>query len=108
MKGQVYLGYEVPWQEAYPALIKAAKRTKGMLQSREPYVLQEELNDIYVTYQLNCYIDEEYFKDKTLQEFEQAHSQLHENMRDCCAEAGITIFAPRYEADPTTYGPAKP
>jgi hypothetical protein len=33
-------------------------------------------------------------------------SQLQENIRDCCAEAGIRIFAPSYEADPTNYGPA--
>jgi small-conductance mechanosensitive channel len=102
----VYLGYEVPWREAYQALSQAALRTEGMLKSPSPFVLQGELNDVYVTYLLNVYIDVEYFKDKTLKELEQARSQLNENIRDCCAAAGIRIFAPNYEADPTNYGPA--
>jgi small-conductance mechanosensitive channel len=101
----VYLGYEVPWRNAYQALIQAALRTDGMLPSPSPFVLQGELNEVYVTYLLNVYIDIEYFQDKTLKEIEQAHSQLHENIRDCCTEAGIRIFAPSYEADPTNYGP---
>jgi small-conductance mechanosensitive channel len=106
LRTPVYLGYEVPWREAYQALNQAALRTEGMLKSPPPFVLQGELNDVYVTYLLNVYIDVEYFKDKTLKEFEQARSQLNENIRDCCAEAGIRIFAPNYEADPTNYGPA--
>jgi small-conductance mechanosensitive channel len=106
LRTPVYLGYEVPWREAYQALSQAALCTEGMLKSLPPFVLQGELNDVYVTYLLNVYIDVEYFKDKTLKEFEQARSQLHENIRDCCAAAGIRIFAPSYEADPTNYGPA--
>jgi small-conductance mechanosensitive channel len=106
LETRVYLGYEVPWREAYQALSQAASRTEGMLKSPPPFVLQGELNDVYVTYLLNVYIDVEYFKDKTLKEFEQARSQLNENIRDCSAEARIRIFAPNYEADPTNYGPA--
>jgi small-conductance mechanosensitive channel len=102
----VYLGYEIPWRAAYQALSQAARLTKGIAKSPEPFVLQGELNEVYVTYLLNAYIDVEYFKDKTLKEIEQARSQLHENIRDCCAEAEIRIFAPSYEADPTNYGPA--
>ena len=106
LRAPVYLGYEVPWREVYQALSQAALRTEGMLKSPLPFVLQGELNDVYVTYLLNVYIDVEYFKDKTLKEIDEARSQLNENIRDCCAEAGIRIFAPNYEADPTNYGPA--
>lgn len=106
LRTPVYLGYEVSWREAYQALSQAALDTQGMLKSPPPFVLQGELNDVYVTYLLNVYIDVEYFKDKTLKEIEQARSQLNENIRDCCAAAGIQIFAPNYEADPTNYGPA--
>ncbi|WRH66075.1 MAG: mechanosensitive ion channel family protein [Planktothrix sp. GU0601_MAG3] len=102
----VYLGYEVPWREAYQALIQAALRTEGMLESPPPFVLQGELNEVYVTYLLNAYINVEYFQGKTLKGIEQARSQLNENIRDCCTTAGIRIFAPNYEADPTNYGPA--
>lgn len=106
LRTSVYLGYEVPWREAYQALIQAALLTTGISKFPEPFVLQGELNEVYVTYLLNAYIDVEYFKDKTLKEIEQARSQLHENIRDCCDEVGIRIFAPSYEADPTNYGPA--
>jgi hypothetical protein len=34
------------------------------------------------------------------------YPQLHENIRDCCQEASIQIFAPSYEADPNAFGPA--
>ena len=102
---RVYLGYEVPWQSAYQALRDAALLTEGVAKSPEPFVLQGELNEVYVTYLLNAYIDAQYFMDKTLKELEQAHSQLHENIRECCGAAGIRIFAPSYEADPTNYGP---
>lgn len=107
IRTQVYLGYEVSWQQAYQALIKAASGIPGMLTEPEPFVLQETLNEVFVTYVLSIYIDEEFFKNKSLKEFEQIHSQLHENIRSCCEVAGIKIFAPSYEADPTNYGPAK-
>ncbi|MEA5509251.1 mechanosensitive ion channel domain-containing protein [Crocosphaera sp. UHCC 0190] len=102
----VYLGYEIPWQQAYHALMKAAVQTDGVSESPTPFVVQESLNEVYVTYQLSVYINWEYFKGKTLKEFEEARSKLHENIRDCCQEAGIRVFAPSYEADPTNYGPA--
>ncbi len=103
----LYLGYEVPWREAYQVLTQAALQTEGILKSPSPFVLQGELKEVYVIYLLNAYIDINFFKDKTLKEIEQTHSQLHENIRDCCAEAGIIIFAPSYEADPAHYGPLR-
>ncbi|MGL5035750.1 MAG: mechanosensitive ion channel family protein [Microcystaceae cyanobacterium] len=101
----IYLGYEVPWRSAYQALIQAAMRTQGILNSPSPFVLQRELNEVYVTYLLNVYIDVDYFKEKTEKDINQTRSRLHENIQDCCLEAGIKIFAPSYEADPTKYGP---
>lgn len=102
----VYLGYEIPWKQAYDALIQAALRTEGIAKLPEPFVVQESLNEVFVTYQLSVYINWQYFKGKTLKEFEETRSQLHENIRDCCYESGIRVFAPSYEADPTNYGPA--
>lgn len=101
----IYLGYEVLWRDAYKVLMESALKTTGILHNPEPFVLQGELNEVFVTYLLNAYIDMDYFKDKTLKEVEKAHSELNENIRDCCASYGIYIFAPNYEADPTNYGP---
>jgi small-conductance mechanosensitive channel len=106
LRASIYLGYEVPWRDAYQALIQAALQTKGIAKFPEPFVLQGELNEVYVTYLLNAYIDADFFQNKTLKEIEQARSELNENIRDCCTHEGIRIFAPSYEADPTNYGPA--
>jgi len=105
LRTQVYLGYEVPWRQAYEALMEAALATNGVAKSPLPFVLQDELNEVYVTYFLNVYVDREYLMGKSGTDIEKARSQLHENIRDYCEKAGITIFAPSYEADPSNYGP---
>lgn len=86
--------------------IPNAQISTSAIETPAPFVLQGELNQVYVTYRLNAYVDVVYFQDKTLKEIEQVRSQLHENIRDCCTEAGIRLFAPNYEADPPNYGPA--
>nr|ADN13282.1 MscS Mechanosensitive ion channel [Gloeothece verrucosa PCC 7822] len=93
---KVYLGYEVPWQKAHKALCEAAKRTEKVLESPAPFVLQSELNEVYVTYELNVHVEPDL-------DILEIYSQLHQNIRDTCSEAEIRIFAPSYEADPTTY-----
>jgi len=105
VRTQVYLGYEVDWRQAYQALIQAALLTDGIAKSPTPFVLQSELNEVYVTYLLNVYIEFQYFEGKSETDVEKTRSQLHENIRDCCQQAGIIIFAPSYEADPDVYGP---
>ncbi len=99
VKTSIFLGYEVAWREAYQALIEAALRTEGVANSPLPYILQEKLNEFHVTYVVSVYIDLTYFKGKKLNELDKISSQLNENIRDCCAEAGIRILAPIYEAD---------
>jgi small-conductance mechanosensitive channel len=105
LRARVYLGYDVPWRQAYTALIRAAIATEGIVPSPEPFVLQDELNEVYVTYLLNAYMDSAYFVRATAMDIEETRSRLHENIRDFCQNAGIQIFAPGYEADPTSYGP---
>jgi hypothetical protein len=50
-------------------------------------------------YLLKVYLNLEVFRGKTAKEFEKAHSKLHENIRDCGAEAKICILAPPYQAN---------
>ncbi|MCO5266302.1 MAG: mechanosensitive ion channel family protein, partial [Lentimicrobium sp.] len=49
------------------------------------------LDDFYVSYQLNVY---------TKEASKQAaiYSLLHQNIQDCCNEAGIEILSPHYRA----------
>lgn len=87
----VTIGYDVPWKKMYEALIEAAIRTNHILHQPEPFVLQTSLEDFYVSYQLNAY---------TREPGKQAsiYSELHQNIQDCCNEAGIEIMSPHYRA----------
>ncbi len=87
----ITIGYDVPWKEIHQALIDAALRTEYLLKEPPPFVLQTSLDDFYVSYQINAY---------TRESNKQAviYSQLHQNIQDCCNEAGIEILSPHYRA----------
>jgi len=85
----VTIGYDVPWKDMHQALINAALRTDMILKKPEPFVLQTSLDDFYVSYQVNGYTRE---ANKQLR----IYSQLHQNIQDCCNEAGIEIMSPHY------------
>lgn len=85
----VTIGYDVPWKDMHQALINAAFRTDMILKKPEPFVLQTSLDDFYVSYQINGYTREANQQLKI-------YSQLHQNIQDCCNEAGIEIMSPHY------------
>jgi small-conductance mechanosensitive channel len=85
----VTIGYDVPWKEMHKALINAAMRTPDVLKDPVPFVLQTSLDDFFVSYQLNAYI-----RDANNQHV--IYSELHQNIQDCCNEAGIEIMSPHY------------
>ncbi len=87
----VTIGYDVPWKNIHQALLEAASRTKHLLKEPKAFVLQISLDDFYVTYEINAY---------TREAHKQAfiYSHLHQNIQDCCNEAGIEILSPHYRA----------
>jgi len=85
----VTIGYDVPWKDMHQALITAALRTDMILKKPEPFVLQTSLDDFYVSYQINAYTRE-------ANQQVNIYSQLHQNIQDCCNEAGIEIMSPHY------------
>jgi len=85
----VTIGYDVPWKDMHQALINAALRTDMILKKPEPFVLQTSLDDFYVSYQINAYTRE-------ANQQVNIYSQLHQNIQDCCNEAGIEIMSPHY------------
>jgi len=91
MHTTVTIGYDVPWKNMHQALIDAALRTDYLLQEPKPFVLQTSLDDFYVSYQINAF---------TREPNKQAviYSHLHQNIQDCCNEAGIEILSPHYRA----------
>ncbi len=89
----VTIGYDVPWQKVHDLLIKAANDAEGILkdESKKPFVLQTSLDDFYVAYQLNAY---------TAQPEKMAliYSNLHQQIQDKFAEAGVEIMSPHFGA----------
>ncbi|WP_084555214.1 mechanosensitive ion channel family protein [[Phormidium ambiguum] IAM M-71] len=87
----VTLGYDLPWRKVHEVLINAALATKYVLAEPYPFVLQTNLNDHNVSYELNAFTDHpELMPD--------IYSNLHQNMQDYCNQAGIEILSPIYTA----------
>lgn len=87
----VTLGYDTPWQKIYQALTNAALRTKGILAEPAPFVWQTALNDFHVSYNLNAATNQPHL-------IPFIYSELHQNIQDCCNEAGIEIMSPAFTA----------
>jgi small-conductance mechanosensitive channel len=87
----VTIGYDVPWEAIYKALIEAALKTEMVEKSPAPFVLQTSLDDFYVSYQINVYT-----KQPTKQP--SIYSSLHQNIQDSFNSAGIEIMSPHYNA----------
>jgi len=85
------IGYDVPWNNVYEALTEAALKTKMILKDPEPFVQQTSLDDFYVAYQLNAYINEP-GKQATI------YSNLHKHIQDVFNEKEIEILSPHYRA----------
>ncbi|RZK77985.1 MAG: mechanosensitive ion channel family protein [Pedobacter sp.] len=86
---EVTVGYDVPWRDVYELLIAAALKTIHIESEPKPFVLQRNLNDFYVSYQINAY---------THQASKQAaiYSNLLENIQDELNAAGIDLLSPSY------------
>jgi len=85
----VTIGYDAPWRKVHEIMLEAARRTDGVKQSPEPYILQKSLNDFHVSYQLNAFSDRP-------EEWEKLYSRLHQNIQDCFNEAGVEIMSPTF------------
>jgi len=87
----VTLGYDVPWQQVYAALLEAAIKTECIVQEPAPFVLQKSLGDYSVAYELNVHT-------KAPDRMERIFSSLHQHIQDSCNAAGIEILSPTYAA----------
>jgi small-conductance mechanosensitive channel len=84
----VTLGYDTDWRLIHDLLIKAGKNSMSVVSSPEPFVLQTQLNDFYVSYQLNIYVNSIALP--------QIYSSLHQNIQDEFNKAGVEIMSPHY------------
>lgn len=83
------MGYDVPWREVHRLLIDAALATDGVLEHPAPFVLETELNDNYMCYQINAYITDADGMPVIM-------SDLLQNIQDYFKEADIELYAPHH------------
>lgn len=83
------MGYDVPWRQVHELLINAALATPGVLHQPRPFVLETELNDNYMCYQINAYITD-------ADDMPVIMSDLLQNIQDNFNNAGIELFAPHH------------
>jgi len=86
---EVTIGYDVPYQKVESLLLQAAETTEGIAIDPAPFVLQTNLSDFYVHYELNG---------TTCQPelIPRLYSTLHRNIQYLFNEAGIEILSPHH------------
>ena len=89
----VGIGYETPWRQVEQMLLIAAERTEGLLKNPIPFVLQKNLADFAVNYELNVYCDDP-------ERMMPYYTELHKNILDVFNEYNVQIMTPAYEGDP--------
>lgn len=87
----VTIGYDVPWRTVHELLTGAAAQTAGIASEPSPFVLQTSLDDFYVSYQINAYTDQP-------NRMAVLYGELHQNIQDAFAKAGVEIMSPHYRA----------
>ncbi|MFV1988778.1 MAG: mechanosensitive ion channel family protein [Gemmatimonadota bacterium] len=97
----VTIGYDVPWRRVHELLLAAAASTSKIEETPESYVLQTSLDDFSVAYELNAATREPDVMPAT-------YSELHQNIQDQFAAAGIEIASPSYLALRDGNDPAVP
>lgn len=86
---EVTYGYGVEWRKVHELLISAAKKTPQIEQTPEPFVLQRSLDNLYCTYEINAYT-------KDIAGVVRVYSELHKNIQDAFAAAGLDLTTPNY------------
>lgn len=89
---EVSIGYDVPWKKVNTLLINAARITEQLNEGKEPFVLQKKLDDFYIVYELNAFLNDPAQKPK-------AYSALHANILDVFNDAEVEIMSPHYRAE---------
>jgi small-conductance mechanosensitive channel len=85
----VTIGYNAPWKTVHDLLVSAALKTGDVLPEPRPFVLQTQLSDFYVEYEINAYTAEANLMQNT-------YSALRANIQDAFNEAGVEIMSPHY------------
>jgi small-conductance mechanosensitive channel len=89
----VTIGYDSPWRQVHAMLLEAAAATDGLLADPPPEVVQRELGDFAVAYELRAWPAPSEYRVRVL-------SRLNANIQDAFNRYGVQIMTPHYEGDP--------
>jgi len=89
----ITIGYDVPWRQVHALLLLGAARTAGVRKQPPPNVLQRELSDFFVQYQLLAHLEEGANRAAVI-------SELHAQIQDAFNEYGVQIMSPHFESQP--------
>lgn len=88
----VTIGYDVPWRKVHELLIQSTEGVEDVLDDPPPTILQLQLDDFYVKYKLVV-------ATKRPERTFRILSDLHQNIQDAFAAAGVEIMSPHYRAN---------
>lgn len=90
---RVSIGYDTSWRQVVAMLLQAARKTGCIRQDVAPYVLQRELGEFYVSYDLVVYIERQ-------ETYELVLNELHGNILDIFNEHEVQIMSPNFQDQP--------
>jgi small-conductance mechanosensitive channel len=90
---KVTIGYGTPWRQVHAMLVEAANKTAGLAGEPLPFVLQTNLSDFYVEYELNACLKDPPQRIWVL-------GELNSHIQDIFNEHGVQIMSPHYLQDP--------
>lgn len=88
---ELTVGYEEPWQRIHELLLNIPPRVKRVKLNPAPFVLQKQLDDFYILYELNVFIERS-------AEIEFARSEIFQLILDDFLTAGIDMNGPHIYA----------
>lgn len=89
---ELTIGYDVPQKTVEKLLSRAAEKTPGVEVSPEPKVLQKQLGDFAITYELIAFT-------KNINSMPAIRSELVKNIAEEFANAEVEILSPIYQAN---------
>ncbi|GHV59066.1 hypothetical protein FACS1894182_12580 [Bacteroidia bacterium] len=83
----VSVGYGTPWRQVHQLLIEAAQNTPNVMSEPQPFVLETNFYDFYVSYEINAYTSD-------ANKLMEVTSDLRQAIQDKFQSAGISILSP--------------
>lgn len=85
----VTIGYDITWIKVYEMLFEAASKCDLVNQEKKPFILQTNLNEKNVSYQLNAYTN---FADK----IPDVYSQINQYIQEVFAANQVELLSPSF------------